>query len=49
MLLDEGIERGLAYKKIESFFLKHTTGNSKPILSGHNVRKFDNPFMEKLQ
>ena len=48
MLLDEGIDRGLAYKKIEAFFLKHTLGNSKPILSGHNIRKFDNPFMEKF-
>ena len=48
LLLDEGIERGLAYKKVEAFFLKHTEGNSKPILSGHNIRKFDNPFMEKF-
>tara|TARA_R110002073_G_scaffold148366_1_gene301488 strand:+ start:2808 stop:3689 length:882 start_codon:yes stop_codon:yes gene_type:complete len=48
MLLDEGIERGLVFKKIEAFFLKHTEGNSKPILSGHNIRKFDNPFMEKF-
>tara|TARA_R110000803_G_scaffold114508_1_gene182972 strand:+ start:76 stop:957 length:882 start_codon:yes stop_codon:yes gene_type:complete len=48
MLLDEGIERGLAQKKVEAFFLKHTEGNSKPILSGHNIRKFDNPFMEKF-
>ena len=48
MLLDEGVDRGVAYKKIEAFFLKHTEGNSKPILSGHNIRKFDNPFMEKF-
>ena len=48
LLLDEGIDKGLAYKKIEAFFLKHTLGNSKPILSGHNIRKFDNPFMEKF-
>ena len=48
MLLDEGIERGLAQKKVEAFFLKHSEGNSKPILSGHNIRKFDNPFMEKF-
>jgi DNA polymerase III alpha subunit (gram-positive type) len=48
MLLDEGVDRKIAFEKIESFFLKHTKGNSKPILSGHNIRKFDNPFMEKF-
>ncbi len=48
LLLDEGVDRGRAYKQIEAFFLMHTNGNSKPILSGHNIRKFDNPFMEKF-
>ena len=48
MLLDEGVDRKVAFEKVESFFLKHTKGNSKPILSGHNIKKFDNPFMEKF-
>ena len=47
LLIKEGISREEAFKKIESFFLKHTLGNSKPILSGHNIKKFDNPFMDQ--
>jgi len=48
LLVREGIPRDEAFKKIETFFLKHTSGNSKPILSGHNIKKFDNPFMDKF-
>ena len=48
LLIKEGISRQDAFKKIEAFFLKHTIGNSKPILSGHNIKKFDNPFMDKF-
>ena len=48
MLVKEGIPRQEAFNKIEALFLKHTTGNNKPILSGHNIKKFDNPFTEKF-
>jgi DNA polymerase III alpha subunit (gram-positive type) len=48
MLINEGVHRDEAFEKVQAFFLKHTDGNSKPILSGHNIRKFDNPFMEKF-
>ena len=48
MLINEGVHRDEAFEKVQAFFLKHTEGNSKPILSGHNIRKFDNPFMEKF-
>jgi DNA polymerase III alpha subunit (gram-positive type) len=27
---------------------RHTVGNNKPILAGHNIKGFDNPFFEKL-
>ena len=48
LLVKEGVSREVAFEKIEKFFLKHTEGNSKPILSGHNIKKFDNPFMDKF-
>ena len=48
MLTDEGIHRDEAFNKIVGFLEKHTEGNSKPILSGHKIKTFDNPFMEKL-
>jgi len=48
LLIKEGVHRDEAFKKVESFFMKHVTGNSKPILSGHNIKKFDNPFMDKF-
>lgn len=28
------------------FIKKHTVGNSKPILAGHNIKEFDMPFMD---
>tara|TARA_R110002020_G_scaffold392352_1_gene602613 strand:+ start:2692 stop:3579 length:888 start_codon:yes stop_codon:yes gene_type:complete len=44
----EGIEYQEAFKLIKEFFDIYKVGNSKPILSGHNIKKFDNPFMEVL-
>ena len=48
MLVDEGIEQGEAIDLIVDFIEKYTIGNAKPILAGHNIKKFDNPFLEKL-
>ena len=48
MLIKEGVHRNLAFEAISSYFKKHTLGNSKPILCGHNIKKFDNPFMIKF-
>jgi DNA polymerase III alpha subunit (gram-positive type) len=46
LLMKEGIQRGEAALQIEDFFKKHTEANNKPILSGHNIKKFDNPFFD---
>ena len=48
MLVREGVELEEAFSMVLKFFTKHTIGNNKPILSGHNIKKFDNPFMEKF-
>ena len=48
LLLKEGIPREEASLKIKEFLEKHTEGNSKPILAGHNIKKFDNPFLESF-
>ena len=48
MLINEGIEQDEAIDLITAFIEKYTIGNAKPILAGHNIKKFDNPFLEKL-
>ena len=48
MLVEEGVSLSEAISKINEFVKKYTIGNSKPILAGHNIKKFDNPFFEKL-
>lgn len=48
LLLEEGITYEEGFKKINDLIIKHTVGNSKPILAGHNIKGFDNPFMEKF-
>jgi DNA polymerase III alpha subunit (gram-positive type) len=48
LLVSEGVDRNEAADKIQAFFNKHTVGNSKPILAGHNIKKFDNPFLESF-
>lgn len=47
-LLKEGVEREDAFNIIQNFFRKYKVGNSKPIVAGHNITKFDNDFMIKL-
>ena len=48
LLIKEGVHRDEAFKAIDAYFKSHTLGNSKPILCGHNIKKFDNPFMIKF-
>jgi len=48
LLINEGVDRHIAATQIQEFFTKHTTGNSKPVLAGHNIEKFDNPFLESF-
>lgn len=48
MLLDEGVEFKEGFEKVLGFIKKHTGGNNKPIVAGHNIKSFDNKFMLKL-
>ena len=48
MLVNEGGDLDVAVKGIVDFIAKYTVGNSKPILAGHNIKKFDNPFLDKM-
>jgi DNA polymerase III alpha subunit (gram-positive type) len=48
MLLDDGVEFKEGFEKVLEFIKKHTVGNNKPIVAGHNIKSFDNKFMLKL-
>tara|TARA_R110000782_G_scaffold31601_2_gene77575 strand:+ start:694 stop:1578 length:885 start_codon:yes stop_codon:yes gene_type:complete len=48
LLLQEGIEREEALMEIQDVIKKHTVGNNKPVLAGHNIKAFDNPIFEKF-
>lgn len=48
MLVNEGIDIDVAIDKVKDLFDRYTIGNAKPILAGHNIKKFDNPFLEKF-
>lgn len=48
LILKEGVNQEKAFNNIVDLFERHTIGNSKPIISGHNIKKFDNPFFEKF-
>lgn len=47
MLLKEGVSIEEGYKLALEFVETHTHGANKPILAGHNIKKFDNPFLIK--
>jgi DNA polymerase III alpha subunit (gram-positive type) len=48
LMLKEGVSYENGFKLIDDLFTRHTIGNNKPILSGHNIKGFDIPFMEKI-
>jgi DNA polymerase III alpha subunit (gram-positive type) len=48
LLESEGIDYKQAFDLIKDLFDRHKVGNSKPILCGHNIIKFDKPFMNIL-
>lgn len=48
LLLKEGVPYAEGFSLIKDFFERNKVKNNKPILAGHNIKKFDNPFMEKL-
>ena len=48
MLVENGVEFEDAFKKCEKFIKANTSGNHKPILAGHNIKGFDNPFFSKF-
>lgn len=48
ILLKEGVYYKDAFEKVLEFIKKHTVGNNKPIIAGHNIKSFDNKFMTKF-
>lgn len=48
LLMEEGLPFEEAFEQIRDFYSRHKIGNNKPISAGHNIKKFDNPFLEKL-
>ena len=48
MLINEGVDILEAVDKVKDLFDRYTVGNAKPILCGHNILSFDNPFLEKM-
>ena len=48
MLFEEGKDIDEVVGDIVNLIQKYTVANSKPILAGHNIKKFDCAFLEKL-
>tara|TARA_R110001606_G_scaffold211458_2_gene359046 strand:+ start:2691 stop:3572 length:882 start_codon:yes stop_codon:yes gene_type:complete len=48
LLVKEGKDIDVVIEEVAAFIKKYTIGNAKPILAGHNIKKFDNPFLEKM-
>lgn len=48
LLIKEGLEYEAAFEHVLKVIIEHTLGNNKPVLAGHNIKKFDNPFFEKF-
>ena len=48
MIVSEGVSQLEAFEEFSKLLVRHTIANSKPILAGHNIKKFDNPFMERF-
>lgn len=45
MLLKDGVTIEEGYRMALEFIETHTHGANKPIIAGHNIKKFDNPFL----
>lgn len=45
---EKGNEAAEVRKSIVEFIERHTEGSHKPVLAGHNIIKFDNPFFDKF-
>lgn len=48
MIEELGENVSVVAQQVSEFIQKHTEGNSKPVLCGHNIKDFDNPFLEKF-
>jgi DNA polymerase III epsilon subunit-like protein len=48
LLLKDGINWKDATMQIKELISRHTIGTNKPIIAGHNIEDFDNPFITKL-
>lgn len=48
-MINSGKDAKVVAKEVADFIKAQGTGlNKKPILCGHNIKKFDNPFLSKL-
>lgn len=47
-LMKNGLPYNDIYMGFKGLVGRYTIGSNKPILSGHNILKFDNPFIEEL-
>ena len=47
LLTEKGILLKQVYKEVKDFLLKYSKG-SMPVLTGHNIIKFDSPFLQNL-
>ncbi len=48
LMLAEGVSYEEGFNQFKAIIEKYTIGMNKPVLAGHNIRDFDNPFLEKL-
>jgi DNA polymerase III alpha subunit (gram-positive type) len=48
LMLKEGVSYEKGFALIDDLFTRHTIGNNKPIVAGHNIISFDMPFMDKI-
>jgi DNA polymerase III alpha subunit (gram-positive type) len=46
LMENEGKEYQTVFNDVQDIIKRNTIGNSKPILAGHNIRGFDNNFLE---
>ena len=48
MLVEGGVEYNEFTGAFEELIERHTVGNSKPIIAGHNIKGFDNDFIVRM-
>ena len=48
MIIKKGVPEEVVMAEVKAFLEKHTEGNCRPVLAGHNIKKFDNPFFHTI-